>query len=81
MELRIEVDDIFINRLKERTGYNSAINLTRDAFTLLDWAIEESMHDRYILAGDNKDGGNLVRIVLESLETVRDRRNTPPRIA
>jgi hypothetical protein len=72
MELRVGVDDTFINRLKRRVGYKSTTDLARDALTLLDWASEESAQGRYILAGD-QDGGNLVRLALRSLDEVRGR--------
>ena len=70
MEVRFQVEDEFANRLRKRFGNRNTTDLARDAFTLLDWASEESMQGRVILAGA-PDGTNLVRLALRSLDELR----------
>ena len=72
MELRIGVDDAYIERLKKRVGYRTTTELARDALTLLDWASDESSRGRYLFAGD-PDGRNPVRLALRNLDELRAR--------
>jgi hypothetical protein len=72
MELRFQVDDAFVNNIKDRAGYKSVTELARDALTLLEWATSESAHGRYILSGA-VGGGNLVRLAMPRLEELRNK--------
>lgn len=70
MEIRFQVDDEFIGRLRERLGYGSYTELARDAMTLLDWASQESAEGRFVLSG-GPGGQRLVRLALPKLDELR----------
>lgn len=70
MELRVGVDEEFIDRLKRRVSYKNTTDLARDALTLLDWASEESERGRSIFSG-SEEGGELMRLALRNLDYLR----------
>jgi|GEM_PF-3244446 hypothetical protein len=67
MEIRISVNDEFIEKLREDTGIEKATQLVSEALSLLKYAVSESKKGRYLISA-NEDGTNLKRIVMPSLE-------------
>ncbi|HEY9248517.1 MAG TPA: hypothetical protein VIO38_05275 [Rariglobus sp.] len=66
MEIRIQVDDKYIDELKRRIGAEKATDVAREAFTILDWATAESKQGRLILSTD-KNGSAVRHLVTGSL--------------
>lgn len=70
MELRLQVDDEFMRRLQDTMGAGKATDITREALTLLNWAVDERAKGRVILSADPKGKEELVRLAMPSLEKV-----------
>lgn len=71
MELRLKIDDGFINDLKTKLqdkqfGEITGTRLTQDALALFKWAVEETSKGRAIVSTD-ADGENVQRIVMPAL--------------
>ena len=71
-EIRLTIDEKFINGLKKDTGIDKATQLTTDALTLLKWAIIETQKGRILISTD-ENGGDARRIVMPALEMARAR--------
>lgn len=67
MELRLTVDDDFMDRLKEESGIENSTQLVSEALSLLKFAVAEARKGRVLIAAD-EDGENVKRIVIPSLE-------------
>ena len=66
MEVRLTLDDDVIKKMMEKTGVSKATDLTKDAMTMLHWAIEEAASGRVVLSTDS-DGQNVQRLVMPTL--------------
>jgi hypothetical protein len=71
MELRVKIDDAFINDLKSKLqgmqfGEITGTRLTQDAFALFKWAVEETSKGRTIVSTD-ANGEDVKRVVMPAL--------------
>jgi hypothetical protein len=78
MELRAQIDDVFMSQLISGLGLRRAVDVVREALTLLNWALEERKRGRVILSAD-VDGGNVSRLAMPILEAVRPSNDTERR--
>jgi hypothetical protein len=69
-EIRLTVDEQFIDGLKKDTGIDKASQLTSDALTLLKWAVGEVKKGRVLISTD-EHGGDAKRIVMPALEMAK----------
>jgi hypothetical protein len=72
VEVRFQIPGDVIDRLRGRLGLSTNTDVVREALTLLDWASSEKEKGRVILSAD-KDGGNLTKLWMSSLENVKER--------
>ena len=70
MEIRLKINDKFIEGLKEQTGITSTTQLTTEAFTFLKWAVNESQKGRVIVSED-QDGTEEKEVVMPSLQNAK----------
>ncbi|HLF73712.1 MAG TPA: hypothetical protein VI524_05175 [Anaerolineales bacterium] len=70
MEIRIHVDDEFIETLKRKLQTTKATEVAVDALTLLNWAVEEAKEGRVILSA-KKDGTDIHRLAMPALNQVK----------
>jgi hypothetical protein len=70
MEIRIKVDDEFMEELKRQLKTTKATDVTVDALTLLNWAVEEAKEGRVILSA-KKDGTEVHRLAMPTLNQVK----------
>ena len=66
MEVILKLDDNLIQKMMEKTGASEATDLTKEAMSLLHWAINESSIGRTIISTDNK-GNNVKRLSMPIL--------------
>lgn len=66
MEVRFTVDEDFIKNLQKSTGEKRVADVTKDALTLLDWAVNEVQNGRVILSSD-ESGSNVHRLAMPAL--------------
>jgi hypothetical protein len=67
MEVRLSIDDEFLKVLQEKIGSPAtAADLTREALTMLNWAIEEVADGRVVLS-TNAAGEEVRRLVMPTL--------------
>lgn len=71
MELRMKINDKFIDELKEETGISNTTHLTTEAFTLLKWAVSEAKKGRVIVS-ENQDGTDEREVVMTSLQNAKN---------
>ncbi|SFD94384.1 hypothetical protein [Nitrosomonas sp. Nm166] len=69
MEIRINVDDNFMESLKDRLNEKRATDVTKDALTLLNWAVSEIENGRVILSAQ-RDGTDMHRLAMPALNKV-----------
>lgn len=69
-EIRLTVDEKFMNGLKKDTGVDKATQLTSDALTLLKWAVGEVKKGRVLISTDD-NGEDPRRIVMPVLENAK----------
>ena len=69
-EIRVSVDDKFINELQEKLGLSKSSDLTREALALINWAAQETAQGREILSA-KPDGEEVHKLVLPSLSRVK----------
>jgi hypothetical protein len=69
-EIRLTVDEKFIDGLKKDTGIDKAARLTNDALTLLKWAVGEVKKGRVLISTD-ENGGDAKKIVMPVLEMAK----------
>ena len=70
MELRLKVDNSFVNKLNKKLGKTTATALTQDALTLLNWAVEEISKNRVILSSD-ENGNDIKRLEMPVFHKVK----------
>lgn len=66
-ELAVAIDSYYLYELKERFQLNSTTEVTRAAFTLLDWISQEINSGRVVISADS-NGDNLHRLIVPELE-------------
>jgi hypothetical protein len=70
MELRVKIDDKFIDDLKAKLQPNlgevSGTRVTQDALALYKWAVEEASKGRVVVSSD-PEGKDVQRVVMPSL--------------
>lgn len=71
MDLRINIEDKFINELKSKLEGNQLGEVTgsrmaQDAFALFKWAVEESSKGRVVISAE-PSGANPQRVVMPAL--------------
>ncbi len=66
-EIRLTVDEKFMEDLKKDTGIDKTAQLANDAFTLMKWAIGEVKKGRVLISTD-ENGGDARKIVMPILE-------------
>ena len=71
-EIRLTVDEKFIDGLKKDTGVEKASQLTNDALVLLKWAVGEVQNGR-VLISTNESGGDAKKIVMPTLEMAKSK--------
>jgi hypothetical protein len=72
MEVRMKINDKFVDELKQQTGITSTTQLTTEAFTFLKWAVSEARKGRVIVSA-NEDGSEEREIVMPSLQSAKAR--------
>ncbi len=72
-EIRLTVDENFIDNLKKDTGLDKATQVTSEALTLMRWAVDEVQKGRVLISTDEK-GGDARRIVMPTLEMAKARK-------
>ena len=70
MELRLNIDDDFMKKMKELLKETKNKKLTEDAFTLLSWAANETKNGRVIISA-NKEGKDVKELAMPSLEKLK----------
>ncbi|HJS18997.1 MAG TPA: hypothetical protein VJ785_09610 [Anaerolineales bacterium] len=70
MEVRIKVDDEFMKDLKKQLGNATATDVTVDALTLLNWAVEEAKAGRVILSAE-RDGTDVHQLAMPALKQIK----------
>jgi hypothetical protein len=74
MELRMEMDNAFIEDLQGKLGAGDrrlrATDVAREAFTILNWAVHERERGRVILSAD-PDGQRVERLAMLRLDRIR----------
>jgi hypothetical protein len=70
MEVRINVDDDYINNIKKELGIKTSTQITSEAFSLLAWAIDQKKKGREIISASGD--GQAYRLLMPSLEKVKE---------
>lgn len=69
-EVKLSVNQAFMDQLKRETGVNEASKLTKDALTLYYWAVSEVKKGRVLISVD-ENGGDPRKIVSNTLEKAK----------
>jgi|688.fasta_scaffold2130212_1 hypothetical protein len=69
-EIRLSVDQQFLDDLKQQLGVERATDVTRSALTLLHWAASEVANGRVILSASNA-GADVHRLVMPELTAAK----------
>lgn len=72
MEIRINVEDEFMESLRKKMSEPRATEVTRDALSLLSWAVNEAREGRVILSAQ-RDGSDVHKLAMPALEKVSPR--------
>lgn len=72
MEVRLTLDDDLMRSMMAKSGVTKATDLTKEAMTLLNWAIGEAAKGRVILSTE-ADGSAVQRLAMPSLEKAQSR--------
>ncbi len=70
MEIRLYIDDEFMDSLKLRLNEAKATDVAKDALTLLNWAVSEVKEGRVILSAD-KNLKDIHRLAMPALDRVK----------
>ena len=62
-EIRLTVDQDFLDELKDQTGISKTSQITTEALSLLKWAVSEAQAGRQLVTVDS-NGQNLKRVVI-----------------
>lgn len=73
MEVRLNIDDTFLKNLQEKVGRpTKATDITRDALTIFNWAVEEVAAGRVVLS-TSASGEDVHRLVMPTLTQVESK--------
>lgn len=73
MEVRLNIDDTFLRELQEKIGASAkAVDITREALTMFNWAIEEVASGRVVLS-TSATGEDVHRLVMPTLTQVESK--------
>lgn len=72
MELRLKIDDDFIEQIGKKLGTTTtkATEIAREALTMYKWAVDEAANGRVVLSSDT-EGTDIHKLVMHNLETLR----------
>ena len=72
MELRLQIDDRYMEDLQRKLRLSRSTDVVREALTLLGWAVEERAKGREIVsANPSGDWQTQTKIAMQSLQNVR----------
>ena len=72
MEVRLNIDDEFLKNIQEKMGTTAkATDITRDALTIFNWAVEEAAKGRAVLSVDKESGEDIHRLIMPSLSQIQ----------
>ena len=71
-EIRANVDESYLNALKQRLDLSNTTDVLRIAFSLLDWVSEEAEAGRMILSA-SREGKDIRRLVVPELSNTKSR--------
>jgi hypothetical protein len=71
MELRMQIDDGFMETLRRRLDLR-ATDIVREALTILNWAVHERERGRVILSAD-PNGQSVERLAMPVLDRIAPR--------
>jgi hypothetical protein len=66
MEVRLTLDDDLIKEMMAKTGVSKATDLTKEAMTMLHWAIDEAASGRLVLSTD-AEGSEVRQLAMPTL--------------
>lgn len=69
-DVRLSVDQAFMDELKNKTGVDKASQLTADALNLFSWAVSEVKKGRVLISMD-ENGQNPKKVVTSTLEKAK----------
>ncbi len=73
MNVRLNIDDAFLRAIQRKVGDASRVaDLVRDAFTILNWAVDEAANGRVVLSASRR-GDDLHRLVMPTLSRIEAR--------
>lgn len=73
MEVRFNIDDAFLKTLQDQVGSPAkATDLSREALTMFNWAIQEASAGRVILS-TSATGGDVHRLIMPTLTQVENK--------
>lgn len=72
-DVRLSVDQAFMDDLKNKTGVDKASQLTTDALTLFSWAVSEVKNGRILMSVD-ENGQNPRKFITSTLEKAKSKR-------
>ncbi len=71
-EIRLSVDEAFLEDLKKKLGVDRATDVTRSALSLLSWAVDEVSSGRVIVSSTGS-GSDVHRLVMPELTAAAKR--------
>ena len=73
MQIRLNLDEAFLRALQRKVGDAPRVaDLVKDAFTILNWAIDEAARGRVVLSASRR-GDELHRLVMPTLARIEAR--------
>jgi len=66
-DIRVKVDDDFIEPLRELLGLKSNADVVQEALTLLNWAADETLGRDRVILSSNRDGERMERLAMRIL--------------
>lgn len=75
MELRVNIDDSFVQNLQDSLKAKTP-EVAKSALTLLNWAVEEVKKGRVILSTD-ENGGDVHKLAMPTLDVARKSKPEP----
>lgn len=76
-DVRFNVDTEFMDNLREKLKAKGNVAVMREAFTLLNWCVNESKNGRRIFSG-TRNGEQLRELGVDSLKRIREQAAPKP---
>lgn len=70
MEIRFDIDKEFIRELGTKLGEQKTTKITKEALTLLNWAVNEIQNNRVILSS-NEEGEDIKQLAMPGFEKIK----------